>query len=57
MSTKWIGAKDKDKFRCLTCGHEWSHKALLYLTLGGQLDAIDALAAKQVNLAYCAYIG
>jgi len=23
VSTKWIGVKDKYKFRCLTCGHEW----------------------------------
>jgi len=23
ISTKWIGIKDKYKFRCLNCGHEW----------------------------------
>lgn len=23
MSTKWIGVKDKYKFRCMACGHEW----------------------------------
>jgi len=36
----------------MTCGHEWEAQALLSLTLRAQLDAIDALAARQANLAY-----
>ena len=29
ISTKWIGVKDNNKFRCLTCGHEWEAQGIV----------------------------